>query len=99
MEANMKKVLKFQNWVKIQYLYNRIFANYPFFEYFLAYENVLNLGRSLLKLCLYISIDISKKKLYQKKKKSSHKLLFLKYVTYRFYHFSDFLYFYKVKHT
>ena len=96
MKANMKKVLKFQNWVKIQYLYNRIFANYPFFEYFLAYENVLNLGKFLLKLCLYISIDISKKKLYQK---SSHKLLFLKYVTYRFYHFSDFLYFYKVKHT
>ena len=60
MKANIKKNLKFQNWVKIKHLYNRIFANYPFLNIHLAYENVQNLVKFLWKLCLYISIHISK---------------------------------------
>ena len=80
--------LKFQNRVKIKYLYNQIFANYPFLNIFLGYENVLNLVKFSFGI-MFIYPLIFQKRNYIKN--SSHKLLFLKYVTYRFYHFSDFL--------
>ena len=67
MKANIKKNLKFQNWAKIKYLYNRIFSNYTFLEYFFGLWKCTKFGQISFEIMFIYSFIFQKKKLYHKK--------------------------------